>query len=190
MRVIAGSHKGRRLQGPRQDNLRPTADRVKEALFSILTPRLSEARFLDLYAGTGAIGIEALSRGARQATFVEPDAASLKVLRANLAHCQLTSQSHVRDCTAATFLKRAAAEPAYDIVFADPPYAQAEAGLAVLADLSASPLVGPETTLILEHATKLRLGGEWGRLALTRQYRYGDTTLSVFHLQAEGALVS
>lgn len=188
MRVIAGSHKGRRLQGPQLPTPRPTSDRVKEALFSILTPWMAEARFLDLYAGTGAIGIEALSRGVRTATFVEPDPASLKILRANLAHCQLTTRADVRTCTAEAFLA-GAGDSGYDLVFADPPYRDAAAGLAVLSTLSRGPLVKPGTVLILEHGSKESLAGELGRLTLARQYRYGDTTLSLFHLQAEGALV-
>lgn len=188
MRVIAGSHKGRRLQGPQLATPRPTSDRVKEALFSILNPWMAGARFLDLYAGTGAIGIEALSRGARTVTFVEPDPASLKILRANLAHCQLTTQADVQACTAEAFLARSGG-PGYDLVFADPPYQDAATGLAVLSALGGSPLVKPETVLILEHGRQASLAGELGRLALTRQYRYGDTMLSLFHLQAEGALV-
>jgi len=188
MRVIAGSHKGRRLQGPQVTTPRPTSDRVKEALFSIVAPWMADARFLDLYAGTGAIGIEALSRGARTATFVESDPASLKLLRANLTHCRLTAQADVQACAVETFLTRSRG-PGYDLIFADPPYQDAAAGLAVLSALSRSPLVKPDTVLILEHGGKASLAGELGRLALTRQYRYGDTMLSLFHLQAEGALV-
>jgi 16S rRNA (guanine(966)-N(2))-methyltransferase RsmD len=189
MRVIAGSRKGHRLMGPKTDGLRPTADRVKEALFSILSPRIVDARFLDLYAGTGAIGIEALSRGAQHVTFVESSPAALKVLRANLEHCGFDSSPDmdIRACTAESLLKRSgsSADP-YDIVFADPPYDQQDAGHDLLAGLELSPIMAPHTTIILEHATRLTVPSQVGHLSRERQYRYGDTTLSLFRLQTEG----
>src|SRR5438093_490869 len=106
MRVIAGLQKGRRLVGPKGPGLRPTADRVKEALFAILGPRIDGARFLDLYAGTGAIGIEALSRGARWVTFVESDPTALRVLRANLKMCGMGASADIQACRAGVFLRR------------------------------------------------------------------------------------
>ena len=183
MRVIAGAQRGRRLMGPKGPGLRPTADRVKEALFSILSPRLAGARVLDLYAGTGAIGIEALSRGARHATFVEPHASSLKVLRANLELCGLSTQATIHPCTAETFFKRrTAAEPAYDIIFADPPYDD-EGASALLSAFSRHANLQPTATLVLEHGSKTEPVVDG--LALIRRYRYGDTTLSLFRSRQE-----
>lgn len=166
--------------GPTGPGLRPTSDRVKEALFSILTPRLADAQVLDLYAGTGAIGIEALSRGAGHATFVEPHASSLSVLRANLERCGLTAQATVHACTASAFLKRkASSTTTYDIIFADPPYDEAGAA-ALLASFGQTGLQ-PTGALVLEHGS--RDAPLIGGLALVRRYRYGDTTLSLFHPQ-------
>lgn len=188
MRVIAGSQKGRRLLSPEGTSLRPTSDRVKEALFSILNARISGARFLDLYAGTGAIGIEALSRGAQHATFVESHADSLRLLRENLARCGLTAQADIHPCTASAYLQRGQPQEAYDLVFADPPYQETADSLAMLSALSVSAIIAPTSTVILEHGSKSTLSPEIGRLSLVRQYRYGDTTLSLFSLQAEGVL--
>lgn len=185
MRVIAGTQKGRRLHGPKGPGLRPTADRVKEALFSILGSRVAGARVLDLYAGTGAIGIEALSRGAHSVTFVEPDPAALRVLRSNLVHCGIEASADIQACTAETFLRRSTdADAHYDIVFADPPYqTEHNAGLwSALADTTA---ITSDTLVVLEHSSKLAVPQANVHLRLLRQYRYGDTTLSVFGMTAQ-----
>ena len=122
MRVIAGTQKGRRLHGPKGPGLRPTADRVKEALFSILGSRVAGARFLDLYAGTGAIGIEALSRGASSVTFVESNPSAGCILKTNLAACGLEADANLFLSQAETFLRSArTGTAAFDIIFADPP---------------------------------------------------------------------
>ena len=180
MRVIAGTHKGRRLHGPKGPGLRPTADRVKEALFSILASRVTGARFLDLFAGTGAIGIEALSRGARSATFVESHAAALRILRANLTSCGLTERADIYAGTATVFLRRRATTGTpYDIVFADPPY-QIHATKDVWSRLVQTGMVTPHSIIVIEHAAKLTALADEGLLHLIRQYRYGDTMLSLF----------
>jgi 16S rRNA (guanine(966)-N(2))-methyltransferase RsmD len=186
MRVIAGAQKGRRLHGPKGSGLRPTADRVKEALFSILGGRVAGSRFLDLYAGTGAIGIEALSRGARLVTFVESDQTALRVLRANLAHCGLDTAAAIHACSAAAFLKhRAKAALQHDLVFADPPYQHGR--LAELwAALAETPAITPGALIVLEHSSKSSVPSVREHLNLLRQYRYGDTTLSVFEVAAQG----
>jgi 16S rRNA (guanine(966)-N(2))-methyltransferase RsmD len=185
MRIIAGAHKGRRLQGPRGPGLRPTADRVKEALFSILGSRVAGSRFLDLYAGTGAIGIEALSRGARQVTFVEPDQAALRVLRANVARCGLERSAEVHACSAGAFLKRRAGTPLhYDLVFADPPY-QPDCLAELWPALAGTAVLAPEALVVLEHASKAAAPETHGRLSRLRQYKYGDTTLSVYEVAAQ-----
>jgi 16S rRNA (guanine(966)-N(2))-methyltransferase RsmD len=161
---------------------------VKEALFSILSPRIVGARFLDLYAGTGAIGIEALSRGAMQATFVESHPASLRVLRDNLTRCNLTALADIRPCPATRFLLRPERDGRpYDIVFADPPYHEGGASGDLLSSIAASAIITSESLVILEHFTKLPVPPQVGRLVRLRQYRYGDTTLSVFRTEAKGA---
>lgn len=189
MRVIAGTQKGRRLHGPKGPGLRPTADRVKEALFSILGNRIVGARFLDLYAGTGAIGIEALSRGAQQVTFVESNPTAIRVLHANVAQCKLDAAAEIQTCSACTFLKRQAKTAAqYDIVFADPPYQQDQ--LAELWPvLAGTEVITPDALIVLEHASKSAMLPANSRLNLLRQYRYGDTTLSVFEVMTQDSHV-
>jgi len=181
MRVIAGTQRGRRLMAPRSAAIRPTADRVREALFSILGDRVREARVLDLFAGTGAVGLEALSRGARHVTFVESGRAALGLLRANLHRCGAAASAEVRPCSVAAFFRRRSEGLApYDLVFADPPYAPA-AGIRVLEALDRSAAVTVGTTVVLEHATRLPSPARVGSLIRTRQYRYGDTMLSVYY---------
>jgi 16S rRNA (guanine(966)-N(2))-methyltransferase RsmD len=187
MRVIAGTQKGRRLHGPRNHGLRPTSDRVKEALFSILGSRVAGSRFLDLYAGTGAIGIEALSRGAERVTFVEPDQAALRVLRANLAQCGLEDSADIQMCSAGSFLKRRAQAPArYDLVFADPPY-QDDHVDTLRSALAGTAAIATGALIVLEHSSKTAVPATRGRLILLKQYKYGDTTLSVFEATAQEA---
>ncbi len=186
MRVIAGSHKGRRLLGPVGSRLRPTSDRVKEALFSILGGRVRGARFLDLYAGTGAIGIEALSRGAQRVVFVEPNSASLQVLQANLNRCGLSQLADVHACHDTDFLRRKDLwGPPYDLVYADPPYGQ-DCAERLLPSLGCDAIMAPDAIVVLEHATKRSVPPQVGRLTRVREYRYGDTTLSVYGLEAGG----
>jgi len=188
MRVIAGTQKGRRLHGPQGPGLRPTADRVKEALFSILGNRIVGARFLDLYAGTGSIGIEALSRGARRVTFVESNPAALRVLRTNVAQCKLDASAEIQTCPAGAFLRRLAkTADQYDIIFADPPY-QPEHLAELWPTLAETVVVAPDALIVLEHSSKSAVPPAHGRLNLLRQYRYGDTTLSVFEAAAQDAL--
>ncbi|MBI4401458.1 MAG: 16S rRNA (guanine(966)-N(2))-methyltransferase RsmD [Nitrospirae bacterium] len=187
MRIIAGSQKGRRLLGPKGAGLRPTSDRVKEALFAILGPRIVGARFLDLYAGTGAVGIEALSRGAQQVTFVEPNPDSLRVLRANLDRCGLLPVADIHACSAEVFLRRRASQGStYDVVFADPPY-RIDSGRALLPSLGLGAIITLDSIVVLEHFTKVVVPPRVGRLTRLRQYRHGDTTLSVFGVNGEGA---
>ena len=178
MRVIGGISRGRRLAGPRGLNVRPTADHVKEALFNILAERMAGARFLDLFAGTGNIGIEALSRGARQVTFVESSPAAGRVLRANLRLCGFGHPADVRLMTVSSFLKQCR-EPAYDIVFLDPPY-QAQEMEKVLSSLGRDAIIRANGVVVVEHFHKSPLDDRIGHLALVKTYRYGDTCLSVY----------
>lgn len=183
MRVIAGSLKGRRLLGPRRSELRPTSDQVKEALFSIAGAWIPNAAVLDLYAGTGAIGIEALSRGARRVTFVESDPAALRVLRANLERCALTHGVGIHAGRVGRFLRRRASwDGPYDVVFADPPYA-AEEELAGLGNWLDEGLIAGDAIAIVEHASKTPVPDMLGPLTRTRSYRYGDTSLTVYRRQ-------
>ncbi len=181
MRVIAGTYRGRRLYGPRTQALRPTSDRVREALFSILGNRLPQSRFLDLYAGTGAVGIEALSRGAEHVTAVESDRDAVNLLQRNKDLCQIGSALTVQPHTVEQFVRRADHwSGPYDIVFADPPYAETERFSSLLSASMTWPLFAVDAWLIVEHGVKTASPTVLGPASLRRRYRYGDTTLSLY----------
>lgn len=173
MRVIAGSRRGATLRAPRGNDVRPTSDRVREALFSILVD-VTGNRVLDLFAGSGALGIEALSRGAAAATFVDSSTAALAAVRANLATLHLAGE--VLALSARRFLATAReGGRQYDLVFIDPPYRQARA---LGPELSAAlPLVlDPEARVVVESDRRAPLELE---LPLTLERRYGDTLIRI-----------
>ena len=181
MRVIAGTNKGRRLYTPRTHRLRPTSDRVRGALFSVLGNRLANSRMLDLYAGTGAVGIEALSRGAAHVTSVESDREALQLLRQNMQICQIGDACTLRPQAVEEFLRNPSQwSGPYDIVFADPPYSDVQACSTLLAELAADRLFSSDSWLIIEHMTRTTLPLSLGSMQFLRGYRYGDTTLSVY----------
>jgi len=180
LRVIGGSLRGRRLFAPDGAETRPTAARVREALFDILGERVRDARFLDLFAGTGAVGIEALSRGAASVVFVERAGSALQALRRNLEAVGAGKRAEVVASGADRALGRLAGQgPAFDLAFADPPYATVERD-ALIERLGEGALWAPGATLVVEHAVRdappRPPGFEQGR-----SYRYGDTGLTVFH---------
>jgi 16S rRNA (guanine966-N2)-methyltransferase len=174
MRVIGGQHGGRTLVAPRGRGTRPTSDRVREALFSILGP-LDGARVLDLFAGSGALAIEALSRGAAQATLVDSSRASVASIRRNLAALGLTAE--VVPGTARAFLGRARDDARqYDLIFLDPPYRMASELAAALSSALA-PLLAPGARVIAESDRRAPLD-----LAITPldERRYGDTLIRIY----------
>jgi 16S rRNA (guanine966-N2)-methyltransferase len=185
MRVIAGEHRGRRLAAPRGRTTRPTPDRVREAVFSALESRLggpgslAQASVLDLYAGTGALGIEALSRGARQAVFAERDAAALAGLRENLAALGLGARALVLAGDATGALARlAAGGQRFDAVFLDPPYEGGE-GAKALAAVAAAGVVRPGGVIVLEHAAR-EAAPEAPGLAHEPTRRYGTVSITFY----------
>jgi 16S rRNA (guanine(966)-N(2))-methyltransferase RsmD len=186
MRVIAGRLKGRRLKSPTWDGLRPTSDRLRETLFNVIAPRIEEARVLDGYAGTGAVGIEALSRGARAVTFVERDRRARALIAENLAHCGVASgcaiirgsfdrlvPEHVPDAPGGAI---ETVEGVFDIILLDPPYA--EHPEQVIA--SAARLLARGGLLVLEHAKRTAAPASTAGLARTRQIVAGDSVLSFY----------
>ena len=187
MRVVAGTQKGRHLKHPQGWDCRPTSARVREALFSILSPHVAGARVLDLYAGTGALGIESLSRGARRVVFVESQAKTAWLLRENIERCGYTRQCVVLTRAVETFLTAPPAwnQPlAFDIVVADPPYQRTDL-TQLLERLSVSGTLAPDGRAILEHGTRHPVPTRVGSLAQTRQARYGDTTLTFYQRRPE-----
>jgi 16S rRNA (guanine966-N2)-methyltransferase len=181
MRVIAGTHRGRRLYGPQKLALRPTSDRVREALFSILGNRLTNSRFLDLYAGTGAVGIEAISRGAEHVTSVESNRDALKLQQQNLELCHIGDELAVLNQTVQQFLNHPNQwNGPYDLVFADPPYTEAQELSSLLAAPRIDDLFALDSWLVVEHAAKTVLPTSLGCTQFLRRYRYGDTALSLY----------
>jgi 16S rRNA (guanine(966)-N(2))-methyltransferase RsmD len=177
MRVISGSAKGRELRGPKaaKGHIRPTSDRVREALFDMLRERVDGARVLDLYAGTGALGIEALSRGAQHLDLVEADREAQRLIRENLTRTGLSDRAELQPRRVEQALSQLAGQ--YDVILADPPYADAS----VVGLLPAiEPLLQPSGTLVLEHASRAAMPDEPGGLRLWKRRRHGDTTLSLY----------
>jgi 16S rRNA (guanine(966)-N(2))-methyltransferase RsmD len=201
MRIIAGSLRSRALTAPPGLATRPTSGRLRETLFNVLAPRIRDAVFLDLYAGSGAVGIEALSRGATSVTFVERAPAALKVLRANLARLGLTAGFRIHPGSVGAFLRLAASSgpqperrekreryeevfnrERHEVVFLDPPYDAAPEYAAALGLLggASSGLLAPGALVIAEHRSKVRLEDSYGNLKRTRLLEQGDAALSFY----------
>lgn len=173
MRVIAGEFRSRALKSLPGLDVRPTPDRMRESLFSILTPRISGAVFLDLYAGTGAVGIEALSRGAERSIFVENNQDALDVIRENLKTLKLENRGRVWQGRAAHVISKIGS---VDIAFLDPPYpleGEYEKALTALAD-------DPPGMTIAQHSSRFRLADQYGVLKRGRVLKQGENSLSFF----------
>jgi 16S rRNA (guanine966-N2)-methyltransferase len=180
MRIIAGALKGRKLETPRGVVTRPTADQVRTALMDALTPWLQGARLLDLFAGAGGVGLEALSRGAEHATFVERDARAVTALRGNVAELGLEARTRVLREEALRALQRLDREAArFHLVFLDPPYERDLSG-PVLAALGAGRLLVPPGIVVAQHLTKRPPAPDAGALRAYRTRRFGETTLTFF----------
>jgi 16S rRNA (guanine(966)-N(2))-methyltransferase RsmD len=201
MRVIAGTYRSRPLTAPRGMATRPTSDRLRETLFNILALHIEGARFADLYAGTGAVGIEALSRGAAQVTFIESAASAIAALRANLAALGIHSGIHVEQRSVPAALRNLAARNAllgdelsrnarFTLVYLDPPWEGAAAytqSMAVLAK-SADALLAPQAIVIAEHARRasVTLADTYDALHRYRILEQGDAALSFYRQEPAG----
>jgi 16S rRNA (guanine966-N2)-methyltransferase len=176
MRVIAGRFRSRRLKALRGASTRPTPDRLREALFSILAPQIENAVFIDAYAGTGAVGIEALSRGAARAIFIERSRPALNLIRDNLAALGLLPSADIVCGKASNLLPRYHA----DIVFLDPPYELEREYDACLEALTQR----PPPLVIAQHASRFQLPESAGVLKRKRVVRHGDNSLSFYEPEA------
>jgi 16S rRNA (guanine(966)-N(2))-methyltransferase RsmD len=172
MRVIAGEYRSRRLLSLPGLETRPTPDRLRETLFNILAPMIEGSVFVDAYAGTGSVGIEAISRGARLAVFIEKDREAVEVIKANLASLDIKSRGRIIRGPAALHL---AGIPA-DIVFLDPPYPKDREYQAALDAISAQP---PALTIV-QHSVRHAIADDYESLVRTRTVRQGDNALSFF----------
>ena len=183
-RVIAGSAKGIRLAAP-GEGTRPLADRVKQTLFAILEPDLQGARVLDLFAGSGAGGIEALSRGAAHATFVERDRGAVTAIQENLVRARLADRATIERVAVSAFLARPALEP-FDLVLLDPPYEDTGALTETLDRLGAAgaPLTD-DARVVAKHFWRSAPPASVGLLASERERRFGETALT-FYRRTDG----
>jgi len=178
MRVIGGSARGRRLKGPQGPGTRPTSDLVRGVIFDILQSMgIDLSRVLDLYAGTGALGIEALSRGAGWCDFVERNRRSCGTIRQNLAATGLAAKAAVHALSATQALDQL--QGPYTLVLADPPYAD-ERALEDLDVLATPPLIAPDAVLVLEHSRRKEAPPALGGRALRQTRRHGDTCVSFY----------
>ena len=169
MRVIAGKFRSRPLQGPGALRLRPTSDRLRETLFNVLGPSLEDSLFVDLFAGTGAVGIEAISRGARETIFVESNPKAARLIRQNLKSLDIFAAELIEAPAIRGLEKMAARHLLADFIFLDPPYEKTTEYEQVLAFLNASHLIAPRGIVIVEHFRKTELPEFLTRLECTRQ---------------------
>ncbi|MDT5121898.1 MAG: rRNA (guanine966-N2)-methyltransferase [Acidobacteriota bacterium] len=181
MRVIAGNYRGRTLRSPPSMQVRPTSDRLRETLFNILAPRIEGTRFLDLCAGSGAVGIEALSRGAAHVTFVDRSRKMCGLIESNLDLCGVPEdETEVVMSEAAEFLRRAATrgEQKWDIAFFDPPYSTDY--MPVLSAFGTGALLNEDGLLVVEHHHKNELKDAVGDIRRWRILKQGDSALSFY----------
>lgn len=177
VRIISGTMKGRKLIAPPGLDVRPTSDKIKGALYNILSDRITMASFLDLYAGSGSVGIEGLSRGARHVVFVDQDRKHLRTLRKNIPKGLFEGCYQIVEKSASDFLSRT--KQSFDFIFIDPPYASDEVEK-ILPRLKQGDIIAKDGEIIIEHHHKRSLPEEIGIFLLIKKYKYGETLLSFY----------
>ena len=184
MRVIGGLHRSRQLVSPKGTATRPTSDRLRETLFNILQPRLEGCRFVDLYAGTGAVGIEAISRGAAHVWFAENSVAALGSIRANLAALRIVQGFTLEDRGTGAMLQRLAKLPGtIDVVFLDPPYEAEQEYLGTLNFFGSAKgrlILAAGAVVVAEHASRTKMPARFGALEHVETRKQGDAALSFY----------
>jgi len=180
MRILGGTAKGRKLVPVKAKGIRPTRDDVKESIFSMIQGHVEAAVVLDLFAGTGNLGLEALSQGAKRAIFVEKKKIPLRALLRNIDLCGFRDRAEVisRDAEMALRLLRRRAEK-LDLVFIDPPYGSGYVGK-TLRFISTHDMVSDRGIVVIEHSSGEAPSDQWGRFSLRRQKRHGDTIITIF----------
>jgi 16S rRNA (guanine(966)-N(2))-methyltransferase RsmD len=183
MRVIAGRLRGRHVDAPKGGSTRPTYDRVRESLFAILGPRIEGAAVLDLFAGSGVLGIESISRGARAAVLVDVAPGAVATIRRNVERLGVASSCEIRRGDAARLLERRAFGRRFDVVFVDPPYGSG-VHERILRLLGVAGALEPGALVVVEHGAGDELPDATGRLVLKRTERYGSTSVSFYEAGA------
>lgn len=193
MRIIAGKYRGRNLKSPPSLKVRPTSDRLRETLFNVIAPRIEGTSFLDLCAGSGAMGIEALSRGASHATFVDQSRRMCSLIKVNLDLCRIAEdEREVVQSEAHDYLRRMVTRPGdpWDIVFFDPPYDSDYLPILETFGAHASCLLSENGLLIVEHHHKNELKDETGSIIRSRILKQGDSALSFYQVSDPAAKAS
>ena len=186
MRIIAGELRGRRLRTLDGLKIRPTSDRLRETLFNILAPRITDARFLDLCAGSGAVGIEAISRGASSVVFIESSRRAAALIEENLEHCGIAARAHVHNRDALAALKLLGSKGVqFDIIYFDPPY-ESHIYSPVLELIAKTSLLARDGVLVAEHRGSAILNPGYGDLRPYREVKQGDSRLTFYaHTEEE-----
>jgi 16S rRNA (guanine966-N2)-methyltransferase len=179
MRIIGGQMRGRRLKAPTGQSIRPTSDRIRESIFDLLGPDLSGQTVLDLFAGTGAMGLEALSRGFEQAVFVERARAAAALIAENISLCKTGSSCRVVTVDVIHFLKTLAPEAPFDLILLDPPYKK-ELSAKVLKALGKDSWLADAGRLVCESEAEIELDDVYGSLERLKLKRYGSTAIHIF----------
>ena len=184
MRIIAGTFRSRQLKSLKGLTLRPTSDMLRETLFNVLGPRVEGSRFLDLFAGTGAVGIEAISRGAAFVAFAEHHSKTVRLIRENLASLEIAGGVRVIPADAITAIATLQKEsvPPFDFIFLDPPYADQSDYKETLRAIDVSRLVNESTLIIAEHRKSFELPATLSRFKRARILRQGDAALTFYKL--------
>ncbi len=184
MRVISGSARGLKLNAPINDDIRPTTDRVKESMFNIISMHVYDSVVLDLFSGSGALGIESLSRGAKEAYFCDKSSESIKVLKSNIDKTKFSDRSFIiKDDYKSAIKKLSSQKKKFDIIFVDPPYYESLFE-DVLSMIEKYKLLSEDGIIIVEHDSKIKINNV-GNLSNYREKKYGITTLSFYALEGE-----
>lgn len=188
MRIISGQNRGQRIQTLKGEHLRPTSDQMRETLFDVLGPSVLDSTFLDAYAGSGAVGLEALSRGAKEVVFVEYHRAASDLIRKNLAALKIEDGFYLMNTKVLTAIERLDEEGStFDFIFLDPPYSEAREYHHVLRQLGRSRLLTHASLVVAEHSRHFFLEEKYNRLERTRSIRHGDTQLTFYRLSRAAA---
>ena len=185
LRVISGKARGLKLDSPKNQDVRPTTDRVKESLFNIINPYIRESNILDLFAGTGSLGIECLSRGAKNCVFVDKSKDSINIIKSNVKKARVENESTILNVDFKDAVKRLSNQnQKFDVIFMDPPYYE-NMFIECLKIIDELNLLYEDGIIIVEHDTKDLFDESIGNLVKSRDKKYGNTTLTFYKLEAQ-----
>ena len=183
MRVISGKARGLKLNAPKNNDVRPTTDRVKESLFNMINPYMMESSILDLFAGTGSLGIECLSRGANKCIFLDSSKESIGIIKSNIKKARVEKESIVLNCDFKSAINSLALKTeTFDVIFMDPPYYKNMFDDA-LNSIDNNNLLKEDGIIVVEHDTKDKFPDSIGRLYKSRDKKYGNTTLTFYKME-------